>query len=356
VPLIECSNNYGERPPVDAVTGGLVVVHPPRLDPRTTSVSPTSSPMSTLGHAMPVGIVPRGKEGPVSNPLAAQRRLAAALLDLRDDAGWSHAELARRSGVGASTISRLESPFGDLTKRRNRPNLLVVRQLLDSLGIARKSSRAIEIENYVEAAAARCWWDAAPYGGIGGGQRTFALVELGTAVISEYAGCLLPGLVQTEAYARHRITMASDGADVNAVVAGRLARQQQIAEQGSIYNLVLEEQAIWRAPVPRPMMLEQLRHLLALVEQPGVSIRVLPVRADLGDGPAPRAPYAHMTYPAGDPPIVIVDNVTDPHLVTDVAEVEGYARLHQRLRGAALSDADSAALIEQVAASLATTT
>ncbi|GAB3795476.1 helix-turn-helix domain-containing protein [Micromonospora zhanjiangensis] len=285
------------------------------------------------------------------NPLAKSRRLSRALVDLRDKAGYGQTELARRSGVKPSVISRLESPG----EPGRRPNILFVRKLLDALDVPRGSAEFVQIEQFAEAAADRRWWDEPRFARMGEGQKTFALVELGATGIDEYAAGLLPGLVQTAAYARHRI-LAGHGDDVVAAVAGRLGRQQQLATQGTTYRLVLEEQAVRRYPVPPGVMLDQLRHLLALADEPGYSVRVVPVDAKLGDGPAPRAPFAQMAYPGDDPSIVIVDGVTDPHLVTSVDEVAEYAQLHQRLREAALSDKDSVAFIKQVAKSLAAAT
>ncbi|MEU7590654.1 helix-turn-helix transcriptional regulator [Micromonospora sp. NPDC049230] len=314
--------------------------------------------MSTLD-AVPTGIIRFGKEARLTpNPLARTRRLGAELLRLRTERGYSHAELSRKSGVSASVISRTENPLGDPGRK---PGLLSIRRLLDTLDVPRGSREWTVIESYAEDAATSQWWDAATYTRMGDGQRTYALVEAGASTIREYSGLLLPGLVQTDAYARHRVLALTGDApvsDPDPIVRGRLERQRQTIGNGlAQYHLVLEEQAIRRRPVPGDVMLEQLRHLLDLMSGDGVSVRIVPVDAQPGDGYAPRAPYAHVTYPdTDDPPIVVVDNVTKALLVTKPAEVTGYAQLHKRLREAALSDADSAAYIRQAADELAATT
>ncbi|MGC4769176.1 helix-turn-helix domain-containing protein [Micromonospora sp. DT44] len=313
--------------------------------------------MSTLD-AVPTGIIRTGKEGRLTpNPLARQRRLGLALLSLREQRGHSHAELSRKSGVSASVISRTENPFGDVHRK---PGLLSVRRLLDALDVERGSREWTLIESYAEEAASSRWWESSGFVRMGDGQRTYALVEAGASTIREYAGMLLPGIVQTAEYARHRVlAVTGDGpvADPDPIVRGRQERQRQTIGGVADYQLVLEEQAIRRRPVPPAVMLEQLRHLLALMDDERVSVRVALVDAQLAAGYAPRAPYAHVTYPdMDDPPIVVVDNVTRALLVTDSAEVSGYAQLHHRLREAALSDADSAAYIRQAAGELAATT
>ena len=281
------------------------------------------------------------------NPLARARRLGTALLQLREQHGYSHAELSRKSTVSASVISRLEYPYADIGRR---PNLRLVKKLLDALEVPRGTDRWVELEQYAEDVAGG-WWDDDRYDGMGSGQRDAAIIEHGATEVDEYSGLLLPGLVQTAAYARHR---ALGAPTVDAIVEGRTARQRIVQPGGATYRLILEEQAFRRQPVPAAVRLEQLRHLLQLGRQPNVSVRVLEVDVEISDGAQPRSPFARMGYPdSADPQIVRVDNVSGDLLVTSPAEVAGYAQLHQRLCKAALSDADSAAIITEVAERLA---
>lgn len=279
----------------------------------------------------------------VPNPLARHRRLGERVRQLREARDLTHGQLGKLSGVSSAVVSRVEHPFGNL---KRRPNARMVRQLLDALKVT--DDEYDLLLNHAGVAGAGGWWDAHEYDEMGAGQLAAAVVEIGASVIDEYAGTLLPGLVQTEEAARCR----SVGPHVDAVVAGRMERQRQIRD--ARYRLILEEQAVRRWEVPDAVMLHQLHHLLKLSAPPRVSIRILPVDAVLGEGIAPRAPFAHMTYPDNlDPTIVAMDQVTQVRLVTDPVEVTGYAQMHKRLRSAAMSDADSAALIRKVADSLA---
>lgn len=279
------------------------------------------------------------------NPFARARRLGAALKQLRDQLGYSHAELSALSGVSAASISRMENPVGAIGRSAN---LRLLRRVLDALGVERGSAQWLELERYAEDVTGG-WWDAEELRHMGTGQRDAAIVEHGASEIREYSGLLLPGLVQTAAYARHR---AQDDPHVDAIVAGRLARQRIL--ESADYHLVLEPQSVRRYPVPPAVMLDQLHHLLELAARPNISIQVLRVDGRGDAGTTPRAPFAHISYPdRADPRIVTVDNATGDMLVTGAAEVEGYAQLHQRLRNAAMSDADSAAIIKEVAGKLA---
>lgn len=276
----------------------------------------------------------------IPNPLARHRRLGERVRELRVDRGYTHGQLGQLAGVSSAVVSRVENPFGDL---KRRPSVRLVRQLLDALDVT--GDEYDTLISYAGIAAAGGWYDAEEYEEMGDGQLAAAVAEVGAA-IDEYAGTVLPGLVQTDTAARRR----SEGPNVDVVVAARMERQRQINR----YRLILEEPAVRRMPVPPAVMLDQLHHLLKMIERPGVSIRILPVDADLGEGIAPRAQFAHMTYPdPDDPRIVVMDQVTQVRLVTDPGEVDGYAQLHERLRSAALSDADSSSLIRSVADSLA---
>lgn len=285
----------------------------------------------------------------VVNPLARRRSLAAALTTLRTEKRWSGKYLAQLAGVDPSTVSRLEKPERDPLRK---PDLLPVHQILDKLGLDRDDPddpRWRNLARMAEEASRPRWWDASAYQRMGEGQERFALVEMGAATLNEYA-VLLPGTVQTEDYATHRVLDGGAGLDATAIVAGRMARQRQLAEQGTHHHLIIEPQAVQRMTAPPAVMAGQLQHLLHLIGQGTVEVRVLPVDVDMSNGHVPLGVFAHLSYPDGDPDVAIVDNVAEhPGLIVDADEVKGYAQLHERLRGAALSVEDSAAFIREAA-------
>lgn len=301
--------------------------------------------------------LPRMDDGGLmaGSPLSRRIRLGRALEKLRVEHGDTLASLAARADVSTSVLSRMLNPTENVARK---PTMLAVRKLLDALNVERGGDLWQELDACAEDGAQAGWWDKSTYARMGERQKTFAVAEFGAAAVLDYGASLLPGPIQTADYARFRAQVGTDGqgVDVEAIVAGRMRRQQAILNGSTRYEVVLEEQTVRRYPVPPPVMLDQLHHLLELTNRPGVSIRLLRVDAQVanGCGAAPRTPFAHYSYPdADDPKIVTVDTVTADLLVTDVDEVDGYARLHDRLRRAALSDADSADLIREVAGKLA---
>lgn len=280
------------------------------------------------------------------SPLARAIRLGAEIRLLREDAGISQADLARRVGIARTVLSRIESPAGE-PHRRADPR--TVRDVLTALAAGRALRR---LEPLIWDACAHGWWDT--HRGMGAGQQIVAGVECGAAVIRAYQVALIPGLAQTREYARSRAVAAGDP-DPAAVVEGRMRRQQQIATAGTRLDIVVEDLALRRLVAPPDVMAGQLRHLVALAERPDVSVRVLPPDALLDEGWAPTSPFSVYSYPdPADPTIVLLDVVGQ--LPAPLAEPDAtrlYVQLHERLAGAALSDVDSAALIKSAADQMA---
>ncbi|MFC8850702.1 MULTISPECIES: Scr1 family TA system antitoxin-like transcriptional regulator [unclassified Micromonospora] len=284
------------------------------------------------------------------SPLARRLRLGNAIRELRDAAGLTGSQLAREAGLDRTAISKLENG-------ERRP-LDTVLRILDVL-LPDGDERYRSLQRVARDGLTKGWWTGSEFVGMGERQARTADIECGTRTIREYQNSLLPGLLQTEAYARHRGQVAlDDGADfdLGGTVAGRLRRQQQISgPDGSEYDVVLEPQAIERLPVPPEIMREQLLHLFTLATtKSNVRVRVLPVDARLGRGYVPRSPFALYAYPdPEDLTLVAVDTVTADLLVTETEEAQRYARLFDQLRDAALSPEDSADLIQKAAQKVA---
>lgn len=300
----------------------------------------------------------------MANPIARKLRLAHALVTLREQAGETVTALAARSGVGVAPINRLENPVdryfektGDAARKvsnlARKTNVAHVEQLADALGVPRDSRQWKDLEEWARVGAQAYWWNQGKYVRMGSSQKVFAAAEHEAKEIFDHS-LVLPGPVQTADYARWRAQAGTDGpgVDVDAIVAGRVRRQQQILDSATKYEVIVEEQALRRWPVPSDVMFEQLHHLLELSNPPKVSIRVVPADGQPanGVGAAPRVPHTIYTYSEPDDPrIVLVDTPTVDLMILDRVDVAGFAQLHERLRRVALSDADSAALIREVA-------
>jgi hypothetical protein len=115
--------------------------------------------------------------------------------------------------------------------------------------------------------------------------------------------------------------------------------------------------AIRRLAAPPEVVKKQLYHLATACNgRPGITVRVLPVEAQVDNFTVPRCTFALYTYPdPGDPAVVAVETVTSDLVLTEPAQVTPYDQLYTRLRDAALPQADSLDLLTKAATELPST-
>lgn len=121
------------------------------------------------------------------------------------------------------------------------------------------------------------WWNA--YGDIPYG--AYIGLEAEAVAIRCYEPLVIPGLLQTPAYARAVIagTIPQATAEQAATrLQVRLRRQRRLGAQGNPLRLwaVLDESVLRRAVGSREVMREQLEHLTHLGAQPHITVQVLP--------------------------------------------------------------------------------
>ncbi len=96
---------------------------------------------------------------------------------------------------------------------------------------------------------------------------------------------VVPGLAQTEAYARalHADQVEIEGVTVDDRVAARLARQDILdKDEPPTLHFVLSESCLRRMWAPVEVMRDQIEHLIALSDRPNVMIQVMPFRTPPG--------------------------------------------------------------------------
>ncbi|GAA2703305.1 hypothetical protein GCM10010429_08990 [Micromonospora olivasterospora] len=109
--------------------------------------------------------------------------------------------------------------------------------------------------------------------------RPWPELEQAAISIRSYQSLLVPGLLQTEAYAR--AVLGTGGlvppAEVEEIVAGRLGRQAVLSTEAPPQLVaVIDEVVLRRVAGDRAVMAGQLAHLATLVELEHVQVRVIP--------------------------------------------------------------------------------
>ncbi|EST26163.1 helix-turn-helix domain-containing protein [Streptomyces niveus] len=114
--------------------------------------------------------------------------------------------------------------------------------------------------------------------------KRFMELEAKATVRYEYAAGVIPGLLQTEGYAREVLQAARprDDNDLAEQVAARLGRQDLLrGDDPPHYRAVLDESVLRRKAHDPKVWATQLEHLLEVSQLPNVTIQVLPFAAGL---------------------------------------------------------------------------
>lgn len=280
-----------------------------------------------------------------TSPVIRRARLGAELRQLRRREALTLEQVCDRLGwASTSKLSRIE--LG-----QSRPDLADVLDLLDVYQVPAPQRDAL-IVIARDAATSRGWWKA--LGEMSERQRTYAELEAGAASIVDYQPAVVPGLLQTPAYARLRIAagrLLDSGLDVEADVRARVARHDVLRRpEPPRYTALLAEAACDPADAPPEVWREQLRHLVDLAELPNVTVRLLP-RGVAARGVQPLTPYSCYSFPdPADPRTVMLEALTtDVRLVTP-PDVDRYERITGWLLGVALPAEESAAELARRAA------
>ncbi|MBP2338919.1 hypothetical protein JOF41_005097 [Saccharothrix coeruleofusca] len=185
--------------------------------------------------------------------------------------------------------------------------------------------------------------------------RLFLGYEHDASALRSYESELVPGLLQTPAYAR-AVALAnkpnSTAAELDSQVELRRARQQRLAEpEPPTLHAVINEAVLLRKVGGAEVMAEQLRHLAVLAELPHVTLQVLPFEA--GAHPAMTAPFLLMAFDA-EPRMntVYLENGRGSLYLEKRADLNRYQTMFDQLAAMALTPEKTADFLDTVAANL----
>ncbi len=217
---------------------------------------------------------------PWGDPLVPRMLLGRRLRELRDRSGLSRRDAGRLLNASESKIGRLETG-----RTGSRPR--EVARLLAGYG-AEEDERTTLLA-LAEQTTARAWWqddaDILP-----SWVRPYLSAEQAAKLVRTFEAQYVPGLLQTEAYARAVIGRGAPADEVERRVEFRMRRQRVLRRRPRPLNLwiVLDEQALWR-PIGGPeIMRGQIRHIIELCRRPNVTVQIAPVGISgriKGDGP-----------------------------------------------------------------------
>jgi hypothetical protein len=163
---------------------------------------------------------------------------------------------------------------------------------------------------------------------------------------------LVPGLLQTERYARAVISsglLIAPPGEVERRVQVKMTRQRVLTRDNPLsLGVVVDEAVILRQVGDAEVMREQLSHLATMAARPNLTLQVLPLAA--GAHPATTGEFTILSFPdLIAPDVVYLENMTSDLYVEREAEVYRYGLAFDRLRGLALTAEKSAEFIASAA-------
>ncbi|GAB7031521.1 helix-turn-helix transcriptional regulator [Streptomyces sp. NPDC021749] len=170
-----------------------------------------------------------------------------------------------------------------------------------------------------------------------------AQMDAQAVALREYQERVVPGLLQTEGYARALFSRVMNGDEVEERVRARLSRQRRFLEDdGPQYIVVLDESCLRNLVGSAAIMREQCAHLLTVQRHRNVRIQVAP--ANFPELVRPNASMSLITLPDGHR-WVYSESLDRGHFNDDPAVCVRHEQAYDALRADALSARDSAALI-----------
>jgi Domain of unknown function (DUF5753) len=177
-------------------------------------------------------------------------------------------------------------------------------------------------------------------------------MEARATVVRWWEALVVPGLLQTEAYARAMIRAGRPGdstAEIEQLVTSRLARQEIWERQDPpppMLFAVLGEAVLRQRVGDAAVMREQLGHLVESSGNPRITIQVLPFAA--AAHPGLLGPLLVASFD-NDRDAAYLDNALDGQVTERRKQVARVTLLHDTLRIEALSPGASADMIAKVA-------
>jgi hypothetical protein len=259
-----------------------------------------------------------------TGPTVQRLVLGGHLRRLREEAGLTTERAAASIRGSHSKISRMEHGRVGFKERD-------IADLLTLYGVGPGEEREALL-NLAREASTPGWWQGyadilphwvEPYFGL----------EAAASFIREYELQMVPGLLQTEDYARAVIRLGNllSDEEVNRRTQARISRQHILhREDPPRVWAVLDEGALSRIIGGRDVMRSQLRHLIEMCEHPAVTLQILPFSA--GAHRAMGGPFTILRYTEPDlRDVVFIEQLTSALYLDKPSEVDSYLEVMEEV-------------------------
>ncbi|MEU9334800.1 helix-turn-helix transcriptional regulator [Streptomyces sp. NPDC048290] len=262
---------------------------------------------------------------PRSAPTVGQVVLGRRLLDLRESAGLKREEAAKILRVAPATVRRMEMAEVSL-------KIPYLQLLLKAYGVP--DDEADAFVQLAEEANKPGWWqrfhDILP-----GWFSMYVSLEGAARLIRSYDPHFIPGLLQTEGYARGVLKAGAVGQtrpdDIERHVALRMQRQNLLTREDAPRLWVVMDETALRRPVgSSDVMREQIDRLLEATELSNLTLQVIPFAS--GPHPGTYGPFVLFRFAMPElPDMVYSEYLTGAVYLDARAEVATYLEVMDRM-------------------------
>jgi len=280
-----------------------------------------------------------------TGPTVQRLVLGGHLRRLREEAGMTTERAAASIRGSHSKISRMEHGRVGFKERD-------IADLLTLYGVGSGEEREALL-NLAREASTPGWWQGyadilphwvEPYFGL----------EAAASFIREYELQMVPGLLQTEDYARGVIRLGNllSDEEVDRRTQARVSRQHILSRDNPPRLwAVLDEGALSRIIGGRDVMRAQLRHLIEMCEHPAVTLQILPFSA--GAHRAMGGPFTILRYTEPDlRDVVFIEQLTSALYLDKPTEVDSYLEVMEEVCLQAEPSAKSPGMLKTVLSTL----
>lgn len=244
--------------------------------------------------------------------------------------------------VSGSTISRIETGKREATREE-------VASILTLLGVV-----GVDRARLIEQARRQSESDLVETAGSTEQSRNYKNFERNATKITDYELALVPGLAQTQDYARAILTAVRPGdtdQNIEDWVGQRMSRTSILSRpQPPELHWIVAETCLRRPVGGREMMSRQVEHLVSLVERPNITINIIPASVVAHVGL--HGQFVILDF-AAEPSIVCVEALTTGLFLDEPAKVAHYRLAVNEMMDVALDAAASVRLLKSIAIDLA---
>lgn len=291
----------------------------------------------------------------VTGSTMLRRQIGRKFEALRKAAGLTMDQAAAQLDRARATLHRIENGAEHVRFRQSD-----VKEMLKLYGASPEDTELL-LAMTAATRENKNWWHDYIGSGLPKWFQLYIGLEASASHIRQYEAELVPGLLQTRAYAEQVFRTPGGAIDAEDTDGRQRAVQLRVERQALLTRFsppqlsVIMNEAVLRRPVgSATIMAEQLQQILKATELPNVTVQVLPFSAGLHAG-AMAGAFSILEFPEDsngremEPPVAYLEAATGAIYLDKPHEISAYNAIWADMADRAFSESRSKSLIQQVA-------